>query len=368
MRRSEQQLGADIKAGKLARVYMLYGEEDFLIRMYTDRLVSFAVPEDAREMNFRKYSLVPGADKGSGSDRPPKVDELSDFVNSMPFFAERKCVLLKNFDADVLDKDELEGYIALINDLPDTGVVIFTREDTGDDPKKFREKLDKAKMKKLIEAIDRNGIVCELNYFTQAKLEGMAIAKCRRAGCEISEENAAFLAESVGGSLSLLQTEVEKLCAYKVSGEITRTDIEMLVPKRIEGNIYAIAKELFAGRVGGAMEIVNAMFIQQVEPINIMAALSGHFVDLYRAKLGINAKKSYSDAAAVFGYYGKRQYAMKTAYSQARSLSEEYLGDCIAVLYNANKLLNSTKKERRRLVIEQAMIEIAARLEVRGQR
>ena len=358
MRISEQQLGADIKAGKLARAYMLYGEEDFLIRMYTDKLVSLTVAEDEREMNFRKYSLVPGADKGTRDDRPPKIDELSDFVDSMPFFAEHKCVLLKNLDPDMLDKDELEDYLALINDIPDTSVVIITRENTEDDPKKFKEKLAKAKMKKLIETVDRNGIVCELNFFTPAKLAGMAIKKCRGVGCELSNENAAFLAESVGGSLSLLQTEVEKLCAYKGSGEITRADIDALVPKRIESNIYDLAKELFAGRVGNALEIINALFIQRVEPIIIMSALSGHFVDLYRAKLGINAKKSYSDAASALNY-GRRAFVMKNAYSSVRKLSETYLGDCVAVLYNANKLLNSSKADKR-LIIERAITEIAA--------
>lgn len=359
MRRTEQQLNADIKAGKLARVYMLYGEEDFLIRLRTDNLVSLAVPEDAREMNFRKYSLVPGADKGTRDDRPPKIDELSDFAESLPFFAEKKCVLLKNFDAEALDKDELEGYIALINDLPDTGVVIFTRENMGEDPKKFKEKLEKGKMKKLIEAIDKNGIVCELNCFSRETLAGMAIKKCRGAGCEMSEENAVFLAESVGCSLSLLQTEIEKLCAYKGSGEITLNDIEQLVPKRIEGDIFAIVKELFAGQVGGAMKIVNALFAQQAKPEQIMSVLSGHFMDLYRAKLGIKAKKSQSETASVFGYFGNRKYAVSKAYSAVRSLSEAYLGDCIAVLYNANKQLHSSKAEGR-LIIERAMIEISA--------
>ena len=58
--------------------------------------------------------------------------------------------------------------------------------------------------------------------------------------------------------------------------------------------------------------------------------------------------------------YGRRAFVMKNAYSSARSLSAAYLSDCIAVLYNANKLINSTKDDRRRLVIEQAMIEISA--------
>lgn len=355
MRRSEQQLGADIKAGKLARVYMLYGEEDFLIRMYTDKLVSLAVSEDEREMNFRKYLLVPGG----SDDRPPKMDELSDFAESMPFFAEHKCVLLKNFDAEALDKNELEGYIALINDLPDTAVVIFTRENMADEPKKFREKLNKAKMKTLIEAIDRNGIVCEMPLFTPAKLAGFAIRKCRGAGCELSEKNAVLLAERVGFSMSLLQTEVEKLCAYKGNGEITDDDINAIVPKHIESKIYDLAKELFAGRVGRAMEIINVLFIQQAKPEQIMGVLSGHFVDLYRAKLGIKAKLPWSETAAVFGFYGNRRYAMEKAYSSARSLSEAYLGDCIALLYNANKQLRSSKTDER-LIIERAMIEISA--------
>lgn len=358
MKITEQNLGADIKACKLARIYLLYGEEDFLIHMYTDKLISLAVPEEAREMNFKKYSLVPGADKSTRDDRPPKIDELSDFADSMPFFAEHKCVLLKNLDPEMLDKSEFEDYIALFNDIPDTTVIIITRENTEDDPKKFKEKLAKAKMKKLIETVDNNGIVCEMNFFTQAKLEGMAIAKCRRAGCELSDENAAYLAENAGGSLSILQTELEKLCAYRQSGEITRADIDSLVPKRIESNIYDLAKELFSNRVGNALEILNGLFIQRVEPIIIMSALSGHFVDLYHAKQGITAKKSYSEAASALNY-GRRAFVMKNAYSAVRRLSEDYLADCVAVLYNANKRLNSSKADKR-LIIEQAIIEISA--------
>ena len=358
MRRSEQQLNADIKAGRLARVYMLYGEEDFLIRAYTDKLVSLAVAEEEREMNFRKYSLVPNADKGSVDDRPPRIDELSDFVDSMPFFAEHKCVLLRNFEPELLEKGELEDYLALIDDIPDTSVVIITRESMGEEPKKFRDMFGKGKMKKLVEAADRNGIICEFNCLSIEKLAGMAIKKCRAAGCDMPDKDAIFLAESVGGSLSLLQTEVEKLCAYKGSGEITREDIDALVPKRIESNIYDLAKRLFEGNVGGAMEIVNALFIKRAQTTHIMSALSSHFVDLYRAKLGLNAKKKYPEAVSAFKYFG-RDFVMRNAYNAARNLSEEYLGECVAILYDANKQLHSSKLEER-LIIERAITEISA--------
>ena len=358
MKLSEYQLNADLKSGKLARIYVLYGEEDFLIRTYTDRIINLAVPQDAREMNFVKYSLVPGADETSRGDRPPSVEELSDVVLSMPFFSERKCILLKNFDPDMLSKDEFSDYLAMFSDIPETSAVIITRENTEDDPKRFKEKIDKAKMKKLLETADKFGVVCELQKLPAPKLMGMAITKCSRAGCTLSEENAAYLADCVGGSLSLLQTEIEKLCEYRQSGEITISDIDALVPKRIEINIYKLADELIAGRVGNALEILGALFAKRVEPVIIMATLSGHFVDLYRAKLGAEAKKSAVDTANAFNY-GRRAFVMKNAYQTVKYRSKEYLGGCLEVLYRANKLMNSSKEDKQ-LIIERAVVEISA--------
>lgn len=357
MKISEQRLGEDIKAGKLARVYLLYGNEDFLVKLYTDKLSKLAVEEESREMNLLRYFLVAGTDKGAEEDRPPKISELSDFVESVPFFADRKCVVLKNLDPDLLDKDDFEGYLALISDIPETSVVIITRENTESDAKKFKEKLEKARMKKLIEAVNANGIVCELNMFPPQKLMGMAISKCRRAGCELSEENAGFLAERVGGSLSLLQTELEKLCAYRQSGEITREDIEALVPKLLENRAYDIAKELFAGRVTRALEMLDDVFALRFEPIKIMQALSGHFVDLYFAKLGKQAKKSYSAAASELNY-GGRAFAMRNAYGTAANVPEQRLEDWIAILYDTNKRFNSSTEDKKQ-ILERAIVEIA---------
>lgn len=357
MRLNEQRLGEDIKAEKLARVYLLYGDEDFLIRMYADKLARLAVEEESREMNLLRYFLVAGTDKGAEEDRPPKINELSDFVESVPFFAERKCVVLKNLDPDLLDKDEFEGYLAMIKDVPETSVVIITRENTEEDAKTFRQKLEKAKMKKLIEAVDANGVVCELNMFPPQKLMGMAISKCRRGGCELSEENAQFLSARVGGSLSVLRTEIEKLCAYRQSGEITREDIEAIVPKLLENKVYELAKELFAGRVASALEILDDVFALHFDPTRIMQALSGHFVDLYFAKLGKQAKKSYSAAASALNY-GGRSFVMRNAYGIAGSVSEKRLSDWLAILYDTNKRYNSSSEDKKR-ILERAIVEIS---------
>ena len=80
--------------GELSRVYFLYGEEDFLVRTYSEKIVSAAVGEE-RDMNFAKYTDAPSA------------DELSDYLDSMPFLADYKCVLVEDLDLEALPASRL---------------------------------------------------------------------------------------------------------------------------------------------------------------------------------------------------------------------------------------------------------------------
>lgn len=338
----ENRLKADLKAGQLARAYFLYGKEDYLVRFFADKITELAVPEDARDMNFARYT------------EPPKADALSDQLENMPFFSEYKCVLIKDLDIDSMDNAEHKAYLALLENIPDTSVLIIAQENIEYDMKKL-----KAKTKKLIEVVERVGVSCEMKYLSAGKVAQRAQREAAKAGCSISPQNAAYLAQECGNSLTALENELAKLCAYKNGGEITAEDIEGLVPKRIDTNIYNLAKELFAGRTSSALEILNDVFAQNTEPIIILSTLSGHFTDLYRAKLGALAKKPSYDAAKAFRYPPNRSFVMDSAYRSVGKLSERYLGECVEVLYRTNKLLNSSKADKRQL-IEQAIIEIAA--------
>lgn len=340
-RLTESALNAELRSGILRRVYFLYGEEDFLVKTYADRIIAAAVPEDQRDMNFIKYT------------KQPKSDELSDHLENVPFFSEYKCVLIEDLDADAMLLADHKAYLAIIGNIPESSVLIIAQKNVFVDPKKPKDK-----MKKLIAACEGAGCCCELNRLPDPKLAEMAAGKFSRAGCSISRDNAAFLVEECGGSLTVMQTEIEKLCSYKGSGEITREDIEKLVPRRIDSNIYNLSKELFAGRTGSALHILDDLFAQRTEPFMIFAALSSHFTDLYRAKLAQQARKPSAEAAKAFGYYN-RAFVMDNAYRSARSLSEGYLSGCIEILYRTNRLINSSKADNR-ILLERAITEIAA--------
>lgn len=338
---SEQKLSADIKAGKLQRVYFLYGTEQFLTKTYEKKITSTALGDGDADMNFSRFTQPPGA------------DALADIAESMPFFAEYKCIVLVDFDADKLETAEFNKYIKVIENLPDTTVLIISQTGIEIDSKK-----PKAKMKKLISTVTEMGAVCEFTTMEIDTIVRLVTAKANRSACNLSYDNAVLLADMCGRNMSLLQNEVQKLCDYIGSGEITEDTIKQLVPKLVDSSVYSLANELMAGRTANAFKILDDLFEQRVDTVVIMATLSGNFVDYYRAKLGLLSKRSASATAAIFNYPKHLLFRMTRAYETARPLSVHYLKACVDILYRTNLLLHSSKMDSKTL-IEQALTEIS---------
>ena len=78
-----QRLNEDIKTGQLKNLYLLYGEEAYLRRQYRDRLKTAIIGEDT--MNYHYFE---------GKDI--SVGEIIDLAETMPFFADRRLIVLEN--------------------------------------------------------------------------------------------------------------------------------------------------------------------------------------------------------------------------------------------------------------------------------
>ena len=74
----------DIKTGQFKQIYLLYGEEQYLIRQYRDKL-KHALAADDDTMNFSAFS---------GSDINQK--EIIDLAETLPFFADRRLILIED--------------------------------------------------------------------------------------------------------------------------------------------------------------------------------------------------------------------------------------------------------------------------------
>ena len=89
----------DIKSGNLKKVYLLYGEESWLRRQYLNRLLN-AVGAKTGDMNYTLFT-----DKKTGDE------EVIQMCETLPFFAERRTVLLDDTGLFKAKHEKLADYI-----------------------------------------------------------------------------------------------------------------------------------------------------------------------------------------------------------------------------------------------------------------
>ena len=106
-------LNEQINKKEFSRVYLLGGTEPYLIYQYRDKLIAAMInPNDT--MNFITY-------KGENS----KPEDIIEFADTMPFFTERRVVLVENSN---FFKNGCEKLEEALDGLPDTTVLIFVEK------------------------------------------------------------------------------------------------------------------------------------------------------------------------------------------------------------------------------------------------
>ena len=100
----------DIKRQEFKKVYLLYGEERYLIRQYRDKLKkAMTSPDDT--MNFSSFE---------GEDI--NVKEIIDLAETLPFFADRRVILIEDSKLFKKGSDELAEYLPT---MPESTYFIF---------------------------------------------------------------------------------------------------------------------------------------------------------------------------------------------------------------------------------------------------
>jgi len=337
MKVTEDILRDNLKLNKLSRLYYFWGKEAFLVKTYADRVREKLAP-GIDEFNLVRFTGL------------PDFDELEEAVETLPVFAEMKLIMINDPDFEKTDPDTLDRILGLFSDIPDTCAVIMYV--TGFEPSK------NAKTKKAIASFEKHGVVCEFALMAKGKAAELIIKKASRLNAVISRADAEYIYDLTLGSLTLIGIETEKLASYAgQNGVITREIIDLLIPRLTETTVYELAAALTAGNSKTAFYILDDLFAQNVQPVIILATLSGTFTDFYRAKLGRTSGVNPDRIAVGFNYPKNRAWVVGKTARTVQNISMVYIRSCLNVLYKADIKLKSTVLNNR-TVIEKAMAEI----------
>lgn len=293
-------IDADIRDNQYKPCYLLYGEERYLIHMYRDKLKK-ALNPDGDTMNYAAY-------EGKNTD----TEELISLADTLPFFADRRLIVVENSGFFKTANDRLADYIKT---LGDTVVFVFVEDEVD-------------KRGRMYKAVKEKGQVVEFKKQDEAVLRKWILGKIRREEKQISEGALMVFLTKVGQDMENIESELEKLLCYTYERPaVTAEDVEAICTARIQNKIFEMVDAIGNKDQKKAMELYYDLLILKEPPMKILALLARQFLILLQIK-----ELPGVDRATIASKVGLPPFAVGKNTVQAkqfkRSQLREALSDC----------------------------------------
>ena len=277
----------DIKKGEFKSVYLLYGEEEYLKKQYRDRLKNAIAGDDT--MNYSYYD----SDNAS-------VKDIIDVCETLPFFAQKRLVIMENTGFLKSSNDELADYI---KHIPDYLVVVMVEKDVD-------------KRNKVYKAVDSVGYICEMKPQTTATLEKWIAGLLAKDNLKISREACDLILDKTGAGMDYIRQETEKLVSYCQGRDVvTVEDVEKVCATQTTSHIFDMISAIANKKQQQALDLYYDLLELKEPPMRILYLIVRQFNGILQVKdlmsRGISGKEIASKIGAAPFVVGKYQAQAK---------------------------------------------------------
>ena len=310
-----EQLKSDLKAKTPGRFYVLYGEEDYLRRYYLEQLKKLLLDDLTADFNLHRLN-------GENFS----VELFADCLEALPMMAERSMVLAE--DVDLFAQADTERLCAMLSDLPEHCCLVLTYEEFKPDKRK----------RKLWEAIEKNAVLAEFRYQSESDLRAWIRRHFAHEKKMIAPELCGYLLQQCGLSMTRLDAEIGKICAYSGADTVVRADIDAVV--------FQLTDALALRHFDDALALLHTLLKLQNDPIPIVAAIGSQMRRLHAAKILLNEGKSAEELAQLCSM---PPFAATKTMGQARRLSERFCSKAVELCCRTDYQLKTSYGDGERL-------------------
>lgn len=246
-------------------LYLIYGLENYLIdekikeiidksKVDSDNVISYDLNEDSIMSVLIEASTV-----GMFSDKKILIVNNSNFLCANKSLSENEL-------------EELNKYIS--NPFEEVIFIFVVRE----------EKLDQRK--KITKSLSKICKTYECNKIDNYNMNNYLSNYIRDKGYSISSDSVDLIISKVGYELSNIINELDKLFIYKdTDKKIIKEDIENVITKNIEKNIFELTNAIVNRNKDRIMSIYNDLILAKEDPIKLLVTLSNQFRLILQVKL-----------------------------------------------------------------------------------
>lgn len=247
----------DIKTGNFKQVYLLYGEEGYLKKQYRDKLkAAMTAPDDT--MNFTAYE---------GKDTSPR--ELIDLAETLPFFADRRVILVENSGFFKNACDDLAEYMEQI--APSTHF-IFVEEEVD-------------KRSRMYKNVKKAGKIVEFATQSEELITRWILGRLKREGKNITGNVMQLFLSKTGTDMGNIDRELEKLICYTLGRDvITAEDVESITTEQTTNKIFDMVNAIAEHNQKKALDLYYDLLALKEPPMRIMYLISRQFQILFNIR------------------------------------------------------------------------------------
>ena len=326
---------ADIKSGNFKQAYLLYGEEAYLKQQYKHNLVK-ALNPDGDTMNFNHY-------EGKGVD----VKQLIDLCETMPFFADRRVILLEDTGFFKNKSEELADYM---KELPDYLCMVFVESEVD-------------KRNRMYKAVKACGTIAEFARQDEKTLMRWAAGILGKAGKKITQRDMELLLTKTGTDMGNLRMELEKLICYTEGRDVvTAEDIEEICTTQTTNRIFDMVRAVTEKNQKRALDLYYDLLTLKEPPMRILFLLAKQYRQLLQVKQFAEAGLAQQEMASKLGV---PSFAVRNIASCARAYTISELEQAIKDFVDAEESVKTGRLEDK-LSVELLIIKYSSKVSNAG--
>lgn len=293
----------DIKNQDYKKVYLFYGEESYLKKQYRDKICQ-ALHTDEDTMNFSRF-------EGKGLNE----GEIIDLAETMPFFAERRIILLENTGFFKNKAEKMADYIA---DLPPYICMIFVEDEVD-------------KRSRMYKAVQKAGRAVEFATQDANTLTRWVLGILKRENKRITKSDIELFFTKTGNDMGNIDKELEKLLCYTMGRDVvTAGDIEEICTAQIHNQIFDMVRAVSRRQQKKALGLYYDLLSLKEPPMKILALIAREFNMMLQVK---SLYMEGCDVRTIAVRTGLRDFAVKKYLPLMQQYSQQQLEgameDCI---------------------------------------
>ncbi|HMC83729.1 MAG TPA: DNA polymerase III subunit delta [Candidatus Polarisedimenticolia bacterium] len=274
-------LKKDIAAGRVAPVYLLYGEAGFLKEEAVAALREAVLGNGPAPESAWNLTLLEGPSAG--------IAEILDSARTLPMLGSRRLVMVKN--AEKLREGDSEPLRTYLQRPSPSSCLVFV---TGTGKPDFR--------RSLFRTLQAGAVAIEFKPLREPAVPRWIRERVRERGAEIDDEALTLLEVHLGVDLLRIDQEITKALDFlSPSRRVTSAALAETLGAPGSRSIFELAEKVGAGETGEAIRLLRRLLAGGEEPVRLLGLIARQIRTLILGKALMEGGRRGRELALALG-------------------------------------------------------------------